>query len=118
MIYLLLIALLAAAQTQSLQVTLTWAPNSLHNEDGFRIYQCVGSGCNPQDIISPDLAPGVTSYLDQIDNDPGNRVICYQGEYFNAGGKAKGPVGCITTPLSSQSLVLLRLLVPFSLILR
>lgn len=98
MLKILLLALLATAPTQSIQVTLTWAPNQLKNEDGFRIYQCVGAGCNPQDVISGDLAPGVSSYLDRIDNDPGNRVICYQGEYFNAGGKAKGPIGCITTP--------------------
>lgn len=99
MIKLLIILLLAASPPlQSLEVTLTWSGNPLKNEDGFRIYQCVGASCTPSEIISSDLPPGTLSYLDRIDNDPGNRVICYQGEYFNSAGKIKGPIGCITTP--------------------
>ena len=97
-LFMALIASTAHAQTQNIDVTLTWAPNPLKNETGFRIYQCVNQACTPNENISGDLAPGTVKYVDHIFNDPGLRVICYQGEYFNSAGTAKGPVGCITTP--------------------
>lgn len=97
-IALFLLSLAAPVQAQQdLTITISW-PDMSDNEDGFRVLQCVGQGCTPNQRIWGDQPPNTTTLVDQIGGDPGGRVICYQVEAFNAGGASKNPVQCITTP--------------------